>query len=456
MKRSVLILVLACLCAGVYGTTGGKGIFTVAAGKTVQFANANESGLVKWANLPAPSVDGWYVPDSSEWTYLLVTRGEDLNAEGTVDGHKGLIILPDGWVQPAGVPNWKGNLFYFDANTYTASEWDIMEASGAVFLPCNGYGMDEPSYHVENPDDWGAYWSSDAYNAENAYSIHFGNGVVHNQNYYSEKGLYYNVRLVREVVVLDEQDEAAAFAEKMGNANLKKDYAFVRRSLKKDGTFYTLCLPFDVPDIDNSPLAGAEVFTFDGGTVSGTTGNEELHLTLTPLEGTRLYQGVPYVLRWTNTGETLSFLHFEEVANWDADTDAGSDPGNETIKFHGVYPKAHIPGYESGDEPHYNFFMGANNTLYWPDDTTYGTSAKMKGFRAYFYITSGGGPSAVAKYRTMPTVWKIRDVATGMENGEWTNGEWRKELRDGQVYLMYEGKMYDVQGREIKSERVKE
>ena len=40
----------------------------------------------------------------------------------------------------------------------------------------------------------------------------------------------------------------------------------------------------------------------------------------------------------------------------------------------------------------------------------------------------------------------------GMDNGQWTkdNGQWTKVLRDGQLYLMHKGQMYDVQGKEIK------
>lgn len=43
--------------------------------------------------------------------------------------------------------------------------------------------------------------------------------------------------------------------------------AFMRRTLYKDGFFNTLCLPFDVPSIAASPLAGAEVYTFESGEV---------------------------------------------------------------------------------------------------------------------------------------------------------------------------------------------
>ena len=464
-NRFLLYVVTLAMSVGtMYGTTPAKGVFTVAAGKTVRFASSTETGLHQWADavsMASAAGSGWTMLTGAEWSYLLASGRTDAankNALGTVAGVHGLIILPDSWTLPDGL-SFTGNSFHFDDNTYSASDWTRMADAGAVFLPCGGYGYDDgEGHHEEDQEIWGAYWA-DEYEPDNtqAYSIHFQEETAHDCNYYSDKARYYSVILVRDAsepvdpTILDEMDELTAYTTKWATAKTSSD-AYVRRTLKKDGTFYTLCLPFDVPDFEDSPLAGAEVFTFDGGAVSGETGSEVLNLTLTPLEGSRLYAGVPYVLRWSNTGETLATpLYFANVENWDDDTDAGTDPGNETIKFHGVYPRAHIPGYETGNEPHYNFFMGANNTLYWPDDTLYPNS-KMKGFRAYFYIIPGGGPNPAPVRRGMQAVWKISgesDTTTGILQCTMYNEQCTKVVRNGQLYIMYEGQMYDVQGRRI-------
>ena len=453
-----------------YGATPAKGVFTVAEGKTVQFANAaskvGETELFKWRKLPELIEQGWEVLKGEEWSYLLASGRTDAatkNALGTVAGKKGLIILPDDWTLPAGL-EWHGNLFYYEANKYDATQWALMADAGAVFLPCGGYGYNDPNdggkYKEENKDDWGAYWAADEYEgspAGNAYSIHFGvTSSIHDLNTYSDTTRYYSVILVREAqspvesIILDEIDELDAYTTKWTAAKANS-FAYVRRTLKKDGTFYTLCLPFDVPNMDNSPLAGAEVFKFDGGTVSGTEGNEVLNLTLTSYTGERLYAGVPYVLRWSNTGETLvTPLYFANVENWDDDTNAGTDPGNETIKFHGVYPRAHIPGYETGTEPHYNFYMGANNTLYWPDDKLYPNS-KMKGFRAYFYIIPSGEPEAAAVKRGMQAVWKINNglnSPTGVQNTEY-RVQTEKLLQDGRIVIIIDGERYTIGGQKL-------
>ena len=464
-------------------TEAPRGIFSVGENTYVQFKDINESRLMQWASLPAEDTYGWRVLTSAEWSYLLVTRDDashfnrDLNALGKVDGQNGLIILPDGWVQPEGVPVFicVHDGITFDKNQYTAEQWEIMKASGAAFLPCEGYGHDKnPKVQqdgtpdvVENDGDHGAYWALDEYsdNTANAHCMRFtapngGTGDIHDLNN-QEKVAYYSVRLARTVVVLDEMDETDAFLAKLPEAR-KRNFALVRRTLGKDGTFYTLCLPFNVPNIEESPLAGAKVFTFAGGNVSGEIGYEQLNLDLVPYTNSRLQMGVPYVLRWENTGERMTFLRFDGVENW-ADggvSEAPSDPGNGTIKFHGLYPRKRIPGYkETVGIPHYNFFLGANNTLYWPDDDQYRNS-KMKGFRAYFYL-DGGGPNGhefnnqsqsqvAARYRNMPAVWRIQNTATGVENVQRDHVPCTKVIKNGVLLIRHGEKEYNILGEIIK------
>ena len=310
-----------------------RGIFSVGPNKYVQFKEMNESKLVQWFSLPTEDAYGWRVLTSAEWSYLLVSgggvgrkNGNDLNALGRVNGQNGLVILPDGWVQPEGVPPFVTveHGIGYELNSYTSEQWAIMASSGAVFLPCAGYGFNDPENKkqddpdkTENDSDHGAYWAADEYseNTDNAHCMRFndqsGASDIHNKNN-QKKYTYYPVRLARTVVVLDEMDETDAFLAKLPEAR-KRNFALMRRTLYKDGYFNTICLPFDVPNINASPLKGAEVYTFDGGTVSGTTGNEQLNLSVSPLVGNRLSAGVPYLIQWANTGEVMTFLRFDGV-----------------------------------------------------------------------------------------------------------------------------------------------
>ena len=453
-----------------------RGIFSVGPNKYVQFKEANEPKLVQWFSLPTEDAYGWRVLTSDEWSYLLVDgggvgreNGNDLNALGRVNGQNGLVILPDGWVQPEGVPAFVtvSQGIGYELNSYTSEQWAIMASSGAAFLPCEGYGYNDPlNKKQDNPDktendsDHGAYWAADEHSedTDKAHCMRFndqsGSSDIHDLNN-QDKYTYYPVRLARTVVVLDEMDETAAFLAKLPEARTKS-FALMRRTLYKDGYFNTICLPFDVPNFEASPLAGAEVYTFDGGTESGTTGDEQLNLSVSPLVGNRLSAGVPYLIQWANTGEVMTFLRFDGVENWVAEgtSEAPSDPGNENIKFHGLYPRKRIPGYQTGEEAHYNFFVDAENTLWWPDDKLYPDS-KMKGFRAYLYLEGGGpnghdnGPSGAARYRNMPAVWHIQSTATGVENVHGDKVPCAKIIENGALFILYNGTMYNVQGNKV-------
>ena len=478
MKKITTIVLLIGLSIGpMYAATAAKGVFSVSSTRKVQFANANsiysENELIQWAHLSDVTDEGWDVLTGAEWSYLLAsgrTNAADLNNLGLVDGQNGLIILPDGWVQPDGVPTYKPveNGEAYSINTYTAEQWTVMAASGAVFLPCAGYGHDPGSgYVVENASDHGCYWAKDEFADNTSYAncMRFnevGSGSIHDLNH-QEKTAFYCVILVKtvpKIPELYEEHEAEDFEDDIEAAR-GSDSVLVHRTLVKDSTLYTLCLPFDVPNIDESPLAGAEVFEFKGGRVTGTTGNEVLNLNMSRLQGKCLIQGVPYILRWAKTTpvDTIKVLRFENVENWDEDEETATDPGNTTVKFHGVYPKAHITGYDDPEEAHYNFFIGANNTLYWPDDAggsgTWATH-KMKGFRGYFYITPGGGPSPVSRYRNMPAVWSIEEeTPTDLTNEgvKELKNERTKLFQDGQIVLIIDGVKYDMQGRKLKGKR---
>lgn len=481
-RKLILISVLLVACGMAYATTAAKGFFTVnGSGKMIQFADANvlngpTHDLFQWSyandwredQKNAEGHNGWYVLSADEWTYLLVTRdgdGMSKNALGSVNGQNGLVILPDRWVQPAGVPVFKpvtsGDIDYAN-NEYTTAEWAIMEAAGAVFLPCCGNGHEDNGF-VFDSDNWeehGVYWSATANSdpASQAWVIEMDGAVmpsVIHDHQSRAKTNYYSVRLVRTVptlTVLDEDDDSAAFETKLTAAKTH-DYAVMQRTMLRNGYFNTLCLPFDVPNIDASPLAGAEVYTFDGGTVSGTTGHEILHLNLTSLSGQRLSQGVPYLIRWTNATGTLDSLYFYNVENWDDDTDAGDDVGNANIKMHGFYYKTHITGSASPSEAHYNFFLGNNNAINWPTDGDDATK-KMKGFRAHFYTLQDGSPYASAPIRrNMQTVWDIDETgsATAIQNTPSTISS-EKLFRDGRVILHINGHLYDMSGKRLNAQ----
>ena len=451
LERNYKILALCALllsAAGTLGATAPKGVFSVGDGAYVTLADENYSQSTKtlftFDEAQDISVTGWHVLDKDEWTYLLVTRDAGLaaadqrNGIGTVAGVHGLIIIPDNWTQPAGVPAFKAGAAAsgWNTNNYDATQWAAMADAGAAFLPAAGYSTDGTT--AEEAEEDGTYWSSseNSDNTDKGYAIQFENTVIHDRQS-RDKTMYYSVRLAQTVTVLDENDDASTFSTKFAAAGTK-DYALMIRSLYKDGYFNTICLPFDVNSIAASPLAGAEIFTFEGGNVVETGTGTELQLQLSPLVGDVLSKGVPYMIRWTS-GDDLSFLKFDNIV-WGTGSDAGLT-GDAKVTFRGFYPMTTIT-YEN----HYNLFLGADDVLYWPISD----GKSMKGFRAY-WLVDPGQPSPAPVYRGMPAslhIRRITSVTTGLENEEMKTKS-AKLLREGRVVLLINGEPYSIGGQKL-------
>lgn len=131
-----------------------------------------------------------------EWYYLIGyptgvasrTNSQQLYGEGKVGNcTEGLIILPDDWKWEGDVegfgpnatdPNrkWKAGPSQW-ANSYSYSEWSLMEAAGAVFLPVAGCRIGAGPSAVAYTS--GAYyWSSTHCDKGNAYTLDFSKGNV--------------------------------------------------------------------------------------------------------------------------------------------------------------------------------------------------------------------------------------------------------------------------------------
>ena len=94
----------------------------------------------------------WRTLTKAEWTYLTDTRTNASYKQGlaTVNNVQGIVLLPDKWNLPSGLsfvyggsPTYMASEHDFSKNIYSASDWEKMEANGAVFLPvtCNRSGQ---------------------------------------------------------------------------------------------------------------------------------------------------------------------------------------------------------------------------------------------------------------------------------------------------------------------------
>lgn len=155
------------------------------------------------------SSTGWYTLSTDDWKYMLCDDNEynDRRAWGKVENHPGIILLPDNYVHPEGVPaivpyevtsrpasNEIMAVFNYTsgANEYTEVQFSLMRRAGAVFLGKTGWrdtGSDTP---YKDPS-YGCYWGS------NQASIYFGAGVIGRKAGDHNRANGYAVRLARDV-----------------------------------------------------------------------------------------------------------------------------------------------------------------------------------------------------------------------------------------------------------------
>lgn len=147
------------------------------------------------------------------------------------------------------------------------------------------------------------------------------------------------------------------------------------RTLYKNGTWNTICLPFTLTDLTDTPLEGADVRTLSGVNVSDYT----ITLNFTN-EGAietawgEYYGGVPYLLKWDDDTDIVN----PEFANVIIESDLSNMTyGNAIgVTFKGTYAPLSFIGENKSI-----LFVGAENKLYWPL-----AGAKIGAMRGYFEI----------------------------------------------------------------------
>ena len=162
------------------------------------------------------AVHTWRTLSGSEWDYLLRirTNANEKWATGTIDGTRGVILLPDSWTLPEGCTFNPGGIRRDDRpeienwinNIYSLSQWAAMEAAGAVFLPAAGHRTNSSVTEIGWPhiiryvNRYGYYATTTPYNVMctqlvsfRSYSISVNHGNEINNN--RDAGL--SVRVVR-------------------------------------------------------------------------------------------------------------------------------------------------------------------------------------------------------------------------------------------------------------------
>ena len=181
------------------------------------------------------------------------------------------------------------------------------------------------------------------------------------------------------LALADAESNTAAIAAQSGKAIA---VALQGRTLYKDGSWNTLCLPFDVT-LSGSVLDGNNVQAMTLNTSTSGISGSTLTLNFTQVspsgeQGGLIPAGTPFIIKWDGDGSTnITSPVFAGVTIDDTPRDATVEG---VVTFTGTYTPFSIG--DGGDNT--VLYLGAANTLYYPTNAmTIGSQ------RAYFQLLGG-------------------------------------------------------------------
>ena len=443
----------------------------------------------------------WRTLTKDEWDYLFRGRenAASLYANGTVSGVNGSIILPDNWVIPADLHFKPSNSTDSTAapNNYTADEWMFMEMAGAVFLPITyERSMDWQSEYCTAvyQENTARYWTSTPNGTNGAYYyVPYGNPTILMDNRYVGKG----VRLVQNheggdlFPVVPNTNSAMFQWKSVPNAATYTLHVFsdstrteevfyitFDRDGKVTGLHFIPHAPSRKSETDSTytdrlffyTLKGLQANTDYWYSISGEDANGQ---TLQTTEGTFKTAAIEAA----SDRVTVDPAQTSAVFMWPTDSAANTyqiDIYKEGATF------CHLTLGPTGTLVGISFAPGKNA----PSDTTVPSSLSfnvtgLDEATRYNYVLStldangtpihvytgafattgysgdkpvGDGQEVIPTPPVIPADPEASETPTGVEDLVGVQGDdvqCTKVLRDGQLYLMYEGRMYDVRGERL-------
>ena len=140
-------------------------LFAWGTGNWPTFISGNITDFVDWGTRPISNAGGhvypWRTLTDEEWEYILYDRPVPSGirfTKATVNNIRGLVLLPDDWSASYYQLNNINETGTYTGNVITETTWkDVLEAHGAVFLPCAGKRV---MYDVSSVGSVGYYWST--------------------------------------------------------------------------------------------------------------------------------------------------------------------------------------------------------------------------------------------------------------------------------------------------------
>lgn len=124
----------------------------------------------------------WRTISSNEFNYIVEYRDNATyrKSRGTVNGNKGLILLPDAWVLPDGI-SFLASASDYETNNYNDTDWEIMENAGAVFINFDSGNRMNNSYYFGGGGS--IYWTRQIHTSGNAQGMGVNGGGYATERY---------------------------------------------------------------------------------------------------------------------------------------------------------------------------------------------------------------------------------------------------------------------------------
>ena len=223
------------------------------------------------------------------------------------------------------------------------------------------------------------------------------------------------------VVIADDADNGETLSKYNGKAT--HAVSCPGHTLYKDGKWNTLCLPFSLSDFTGTSLADATVKTLESASFDDATGTLTLNFSE---DQTSIEAGRPYIVKWADTGSSLTGPIFSDVTIDNTHRDVVTD----VVTFKGIFSPYSISG-----EDKTMLYLGADNKLYYPNgEMTIGSC------RAYFILkdlTAGEPISTGAK--------SISNFVLNFGDGETASLNEELRIKNEESSDVW----YDLQGRRI-------
>ena len=202
----------------------------------------------------------------------------------------------------------------------------------------------------------------------------------------------------------------------LADADISYDITLNGHTLYKDGTWYTLCLPFDVETFSGTPLEGATVKQLH----TSNYWQDQNKLVLNFNNVYRATGGYLYFVKWTS-GDNVTSPTFSGVVIYPY----SDSPYADYVDQHGTFKPVTL---EAGNKK--VLYLGADNKLYYPT-----SPVTINSFHGYLKLQSN---------------LEMGDPATGVRSIELNFGDGTTGISDVRSKTEeVRGEYYDLQGRRV-------